>query len=279
MTDPISGTDWTNEEVILCVDSYLDHLKHQILGQSFNKAALYRSIAATTGRSASSIEFKFQNISAVLNEFGFEWIAGLAPLGNYQRLLADVIGSRETDIRAIANQPLPSESAFNDLASFYVEAAPERATTKTQLPDYIEALVTKFDPVERDMRHRALGEAGEALVLAYEKRFLKSIERTDLSENVRWISKLDGDGAGFDILSYDDRGNEKHIEVKTTVGGNKTPFFVSRNEHSHSLRRPDEFRLMRLFDFRKAPRAFELNGPLDKFVRLSTETYRADFRA
>jgi hypothetical protein len=42
----------------------------------------------------------------------------------------------------------------------------------------------------------------------------------------------DGDGAGFDVLSFEPDGRERLIEVKTTNGTAATPFFLTRNEMS-----------------------------------------------
>jgi hypothetical protein len=277
MSDGITGRDWSETEVALCVDAYLEHLKLDLEGRSFNKAQLYRDLAAQTGRSPSSIEFKFQNISAVLNELGRPWISGLAPLANYQQLLAETIGARGGVIKNLDD--VPTEDVFEDLASVFIEAPPERASKPSQLPDYMERLIRKFDPVERDMHNRKLGENGERLIFEYEKRALVAFDRSDLAKKVRWISKEEGDGAGYDILSFDDRGEKKFVEVKTTTGGNRTPFFISRNEHAFANEERERYHLVRLFDFRRTPRAFEIHGELEKFVRLSTETYRADFRA
>lgn len=277
MSDALHGTDWTKTEVQLCVASYLDLLDKQNAGEPFVKAPLYRELAQQTGRTASSIEFKFQNISAVLNELGLDWLTGLAPLPKYQGLLAETISEYGNRIRGL--EAITRSRELEDLAALFIEAPPERATQKAPIPDYMEKLIRKFDPVERDRNNKLLGDAGEEMAFEYEKRFLHSIDRPDLSKNVRWVSKIDGDGAGYDILSFDERGNNKFIEVKTTIGSNTTPFFVSRNEYEFSKKETDRFRLFRVFDFRKGPRAFELQGPLENFVRLSTETYRADFRA
>ena len=277
MAEGGTGEDWTREHVETCVNAYIEHLKLDLQKRPFNKAQLYRDLAPQIGRSESSVEFKFQNISAVLNEIGREWITGLAPLGNFQQLLANVV---EEHIRndEMLDVPLP-RLAVEDLAAFYVEAPPERATINKDLPDYMQELVRKFDPVERDMRNRQLGEAGEEMVFEYEKRFLTGCDRADLAKEVKWVSKEEGDGAGYDILSFDPRGEKRFIEVKTTIGGNKTPFFVSRNEHRFAASNTENFCLFRVFNFRKDPRAFELKGPLERFLRLSTETYRADFQA
>lgn len=277
MSDGPRGQDWSETEVAVCVDAYFERLELDLAGRYFNKAQLYRDLSAQTGRSPSSIEFKFQNISAVLNELGRPWISGLAPLANYQQLLAETIGARGKKLQSL--DVIPTEDTFDDLASVFIEAPPERASKPAELPDYMERLIRKFDPVERDMRNRKLGEEGERLIFEYEKRALAAFERPDLAKKVRWISKEEGDGAGFDILSFNNRGEKKFIEVKTTTGGNRTPFFISRNEHDFAREERERYSLVRLFDFRRTPRAFEINGELEKFVRLSTETYRADFRA
>ena len=277
MSDGLRGTDWTRSEVQLCVARYFDLLEKQNANQPFVKAHVYRDLSQQIGRTASSIEFKFQNISAVLNEMGLDWLTGLAPMANFQKLLAETINENEDRVRAL--EIVSEPRVLEDLASLYVESPPERATGKVPVPEYIEKLVRKFDPVERDRKNKLLGDAGEEMVLEYEKRYLHSIERSDLSKNVQWVSKIEGDGAGYDILSFDGRGEKKFIEVKTTIGSNTTPFFVSRNEYDFSKRETERFRLFRVFDFRKSPRAFELQGPLESFVRLSTETFRADFRA
>lgn len=268
-------TDWSREEVRTCVAEYFKLLRSEVMGERFVKAQIYRVLATQLGRTENSIEFKFQNISAVLDVLGHDWLTGLAPLRNYQKLLAQEIEATLPDI--IDFMRPETVGGFEDLAALYLEAPPERTDRASDLPEYMKSLVRKFDPVERDSLNRKLGELGEGLTFNFEKRFLHSIDRKDLAEQVRWVSKLDGDGAGYDILSYDDRGQQKYIEVKTTNGGNKTPFFISKNELGFSRKEPEKFQLRRLFNFRKQPRAFDINGPLEDYVRLTPENFRADF--
>lgn len=206
-------------------------------------------------------------------------MSGLAPLANYQELLAEKVSEHIAAIDAI---PIVRDQAklvngFEDPAAFYLEPPPELQHSKRAIPDYIEKLAHKFDPVARDENNRSLGTAGEEFVLNHEKRFLQLLGRKDLAENVRWIAQEEGDGAGYDILSFTDRGDKKYVEVKTTVGNNRTPFFVSRNEYQFCKHAGDDFRLVRLFDFRRSVRGFELQGHLEKYVTLSTESYRAHF--
>jgi len=279
----VKGSDWNEAEVQLCVDAYFQHLALELRGGTFVKAEIYRKLSDDTGRTRKSIEFKFQNISAVLDALGREWMRGLAPLANFQELLAEKVARH---IDAIDHIPLvPAGDAgtpdhgFKDPAAFYLEPPPELNKAPLPVPDFIERLARKFDPVARDTANRALGLAGESFVVQHERRFLDLIGRPDLASNVRWVSQEEGDGAGYDILSFSDRGEKKFIEVKTTLGGSRTPFFVSRNEFDFCRQEADRYRLVRLYDYRKGLRGFEIAGRIDRYVNLSTEVYRAEFRA
>lgn len=85
----------------------------------------------------------------------------------------------------------------------------------------------------------------------------------------------DGDGAGFDILSFDPHGKERLIEVKTTNGAGQTPFFMTRNEMSVSNERPDHWHLYRVHLFVQQPKIFTVRPPLEQMLRLYPETWRA----
>jgi hypothetical protein len=115
-----------------------------------------------------------------------------------------------------------------------------------------------------------------APVFSSKRRHTRS-GRDDLARKIRWVSEEDGDGAGYDIASFDADGRERLIEVKTTVGHMTTPFFLTENERAFSAERPDAFRLMRVYDFVRTPRAFELSPPLDACLLLRPAIYRASF--
>ena len=59
-----------------------------------------------------------------------------------------------------------------------------------------------------------------------------SCDLLSLRENMpdSWSSRVErvlltkGDGLGFDILSFDENGKDRLVEVKTTVYGLNTPF-------------------------------------------------------
>jgi hypothetical protein len=145
------------------------------------------------------------------------------------------------------------------------------------IPERLQRLVQKFDPVERDRLNRTLGKAGEAFVVDIERRQLTQADRPDLARKVRWIAAEDGDGAGYDVLSFNPAGRERLIEVKTTNGAARTPFFLSRNECAVATERPEDWRIYRVHLFAKGPRIFTIAPPLEGAVRLTTETWRASF--
>jgi hypothetical protein len=147
-------------------------------------------------------------------------------------------------------------------------------------PDEIEqmlAIARKYDVAERDARNRALGRAGEERVLSHERANLLAAGQTDLAERIRGVSHVDGDGAGYDIRSFDTDGSDRLIEVKTTNGWERTPFYITRNELAVAEAHRDDWRLVRLWNFAREPRAFELHPPLEAHVSLMATSYQASF--
>lgn len=130
------------------------------------------------------------------------------------------------------------------------------------------------DYAERDARNRDLGLKGELLVLEFEKAHLDTIGRKDLAELVRHVSVQEGDGAGYDILSFDDLGRKKYIEVKSTRGGLSTDFFISPNELAFAKSKGTQFSIYRVYDFKvdtSSASFYELIGdPLETFKAIPT---------
>ena len=135
----------------------------------------------------------------------------------------------------------------------------------------------KFDVAGRDERNRNLGRAGEECVMAHEQASLRAAGRDDLASMVRWVSEEDGDGAGYDIGSFAPDGRSRLIEVKTTNGWERTPFQITRNELGVAEERRAEWCLVRLWNFSRKPKAFELYPPLDAHVSLMAAVYQANF--
>lgn len=76
---------WTDKENDLIVADYFAMLINDVASVPYNKAEHRRSlIQFLNDRSEGSIEFKHQNISAVLKALGESWITGYKPAFNFQ---------------------------------------------------------------------------------------------------------------------------------------------------------------------------------------------------
>lgn len=113
--------------------------------------------------------------------------------------------------------------------------------------------------------------------MRHERAVLRASGREDLARAVRWVSHVDGDGAGYDIASFTPQGRTRLIEVKTTNGWERTPFHISRNELAVADERRSEWSLFRLWNFSRDPQAFELYPPLESHVSLTATTFQASF--
>ena len=277
----MSNGPWTDHENDLIVADYFAMLEDDVLGRPYNKAAHRRKLLPLlSNRSEGSVEFKHQNISAVLMGLGEDWIAGYKPAFNYQTTLEDAI------LRWLNAKPLWFERQSASVAQLGLrEAAPiwigPSPTLSNQPPPkelaQILHIARKFDVAGRDARNRALGRAGEHRVLLHERASLSSAGRDDLARKVRWVSDEDGDGAGYDIASFAPDGRCRLIEVKTTNGCERTPFHISRNELAVADERRADWCLFRLWNFARAPKAFELYPPLDAHVTLTATSFQASF--
>lgn len=272
------GSDWSDEELDLIVADYFAMLRAEQDGEHYVKAVHRKALMEQIGRTKRSVEFKHMNISAVLRELGIPWIDGYRPKPNYQRSIFGAIDRYLSKNPHSLDLRLTPVSGLSTHVEPFIEPPPALSEEQPPRPEPLERLVRKFDPVERDFRNRQLGKAGEEFIFEFERRRLASQDRTDLARKVRWVAQEDGDGAGFDILSFDHSGAERLIEVKTTCGGNTTPFYLTCNEQNLSVERPDAFRLYRLYSFSKMPRLFELVPPLSASVRLDPLVFTASFR-
>ena len=277
----MSNGPWTDEENDLIVADYFAMLAEDMAGRPYNKAQHRRSLMPLLrSRTEGSIEFKHQNISAVLKGLGEDWISGYKPAFNFQTTLVDAVA------RWLALNPawlgrMPGTrpaTGLREAAQIWI--GPPPTLSNQPPPQELEQMLyvaKKFDVAARDERNRTLGRAGEERVLAHERAALKSAGRDDLARKVRWVSEEDGDGAGYDIASFTPDGRERLIEVKTTNGWERTPFYISRNELAVAEERRSEWCLFRLWNFSREPKAFELRPPLDAHVSLTATAFQASF--
>jgi hypothetical protein len=268
------GTHWQDDELDAIVTDYFAMLTADLSGRPYIKSRHSVALMAQVGRTHRSVEFKHQNISAVLDELGIPWIPGYKPKRNYQNAIFDAIDRYLTKHPGVLETVAPSPRRSAP-AEIFVTSPP--LLVGEHIPQRLERLVRKFDPVERDHRNRSLGRAGEELVIDVERRRLTGADRSDLARRIRWIAAEEGDGAGYDVLSFDLNGRERLLEVKTTNGSARTPFFLTRNERAVAKDRPVDWCIYRVHLFSTDPRIFTISPPLEQAVSLRPETWRASF--
>jgi hypothetical protein len=76
------GTNWQDDELDAIVADYFAMLAADLSGQPYVKSKHSAALMAQIGRTHRSVEFKHQNISAVLDELGMPWIPGYKPKRN-----------------------------------------------------------------------------------------------------------------------------------------------------------------------------------------------------
>ena len=274
---------WSSEEVFETVTDYLRMWRMTQVDQKFSKVEHCRALhKKLNGRTEKAIEYKHQNISAILMEHGWQPIPGYKPKGNYQRLLADVVAEvimQDRSFDSVAESAVDREAVSPlsiDINRVLVPKPRLTVARERAAPAYLAASpLLKRDYFDREARNHSLGLAGEEFVLMYERARLTQLGKDKLADKVEHTAVEKGDGFGYDIASFDVSGAPRYIEVKTTSGIIETPFFLSRNELAFSKEQSTHFHLYRVFDFRKTPRLYDLQGAVDKHCTLDAITYQA----
>ncbi|MCJ2183324.1 DUF3883 domain-containing protein [Novosphingobium sp. 1949] len=271
---------WSDSEIDLIVADYFAMLRMELAGEAVNKAARNRGLQQLVPRSRGSIEFKHQNISAVMLGLGQPWIEGYKPAANFQNALVDgVLRWLDEHPDWLRPKADASSARLRETAPLWMGPPPAQRNEPPLVdPEFMAAIGRKYDVAERDARNRALGKAGEELILAHERTTLRQLGRDDLAERVRWTSVQDGDGFGYDIASFEPDGRDRLLEVKTTNGWERTPFHITRNEMAVAERRREEWHLVRIWNFPRIPNAFVLRPPLSAHVELVPTSFLASLR-
>lgn len=269
-----SGTtsdDWTGDEVAATVGDYLTMLQAEIRGERYSKSEHRRGLMPLLlpGRTEAAVEFKHRNISAVMLELGLPYIRGYRPARNYQGALA-----MEAQRRLATDTPLLaqlSEGPPPGLSGPLMPVARPTGASRTPAPRIVD-----FGALQAE--NRRLGARGEELVVEFERARLTGLGRFELAGQVRWVARDDGDGAGYDVLSFTEAGLQRFIEVKTTSLGADTPFYLSSAELAFAADHPDSYAIFRVFDVNETPRFFSIEGDLATKVELTPVTFRARLR-
>jgi hypothetical protein len=91
----------------------------------------------------------------------------------------------------------------------------------------------------RNTHLKRIGDRGEAIVLAMEKNRLTQAGKQHLAAKIEHIAEKD-DSVGYDILSFDETGAERPIEVKATTAPDlRLGFCITANELEQAATLPN----------------------------------------
>jgi hypothetical protein len=219
------------------------------------------------------------------------------PQGSLQKIEEILISYQAAD-KASANQklaaPISPEKAISeiDLADEEVETPLKEITLPDQI-DFTKVKVPpptasappkkgsaggskskkKIDYKKKTAQSALTGNAGEKFVFSYEKDRLAKFPK--LAEKIEWISQKD-DSQGYDVISFEENGTPRYIEVKSTTGDANTDFYISRYEIDKANELGSKYKIYRVFNLgTKSPQFFEIELPLESTLELVPETYRA----
>jgi hypothetical protein len=278
---------WSRAEVEATVADYRAMLALELQNEPLNKAEHNRNLKNLLDhRTPAAVEKKHQNISAIMIELGCPYIDGYKPLGNYQDLLFQVVEEQvaddavllslmKRDAEAVAATPKGPASLDDILAAL------EGPPTARRRAAYLDRLRERPLPAPRltylalEASNASQGLAGEEWVLQFERARLIMAGKSNLAERIEWVSRDAGDHLGFDIRSFEAKGTDRFVEVKTTKHGKETPFYVTRNEVRVSRDHDRAYHLYRLFRFERGPRLFMVTGALDRSCVLDPMEYEA----
>ncbi|MEZ5045034.1 MAG: DUF3883 domain-containing protein [Saprospiraceae bacterium] len=275
--------NWSDFEVNEIVIDYFDMLSKEIKQVNYKKSGHRMQLKKKlSNRSDGSIEFKHQNISAILIKYGRPYIIGYKPRSNYQKNLEVMVLNYlernnfiEKDFELFAGESNKIIEPIN--FDNWVEPIPRLLKFEEAKVEF-RTRIAHVNYIEKEQANKLLGEQGEELVVQYEKWRLIKAGKESLADKVEWISKDYGDGAGFDILSKNSNGADRYIEVKTTKLGKYTPIYLTRNELAYSKEKESSYYLYRLFEFNKAPKMFNSKGSLDEICTLEPLNYVGRFK-
>lgn len=276
----MAGTRWSDEENDIIVRAYLQLLIAELRGDKPVKAAVRRRVEQATGRSKGSVEYKFQNVSAVLREMGMLYLDGYKPMVNFQGSLSSAVeraldtavwreltASSVHEIDAAAPRPSTVDFTWTQTLAPHLERSEYHARHRRAM---------RIDFVAREEANRSLGLAGELAVLARERRRLVQAGRPRLADRVEHVSLERGDGLGFDILSFDPDGREKYIEVKSTRRDIAWPMMVTAHEVDFSREVADQYELHRVYHYTPhSAGIYVLPGEIDRSCTLRPEVMSA----
>lgn len=163
------------------------------------------------------------------------------------------------NLRSHSNKVFFNNVYYDDVIDKYVSYECKKLKDVLEEKVYVEKLGQRknraavfyarkidFDRINKE--RKLIGNAGEELVYNDQIEFVKK-HAPEYVKSVRHVSNLDGDGAGYDICSFNADEKLIYIEVKSTTGKKETPFYMSASEYAFYELHKENYVIARVYEF------------------------------
>ena len=195
------------------VQACLDLLRHPPDG-------VLMSPSPDTGGKAGTRQDRagFRAIDRVLKDLGLTWLEGHAPAVQQASyaikalVVAELSAAR--DLAALLDRAPDLETLLLPAANRTFTEAPPSSKRSKRFSVQSARSARQRDRSASDQANTQLGRCGEDFVVEAERHRLADEGRPDLAERVERTTRDIGDGAGYDVASFNADGSLRSIEVK-----------------------------------------------------------------
>lgn len=142
----------------------------------------------------------------------------------------------ETVVEKTLKKPEDFEGVYTKTGK--IEHQTKKAGARKTSPRKVD-----YDSLNKNKKTR--GTLGEILVFNDE---VDRLAEKGIKKDVEHVALTQGDGLGYDILSYNDLGEEIYIEVKTTTSDKVDGFYLTPKEIKVCKDNKDNYRLFRVYN-------------------------------
>ncbi len=248
-------------------DRFADYLRDHRLGCPWDFLAFLAFIADDEQR---YVPIKSGPFQAALRYYGDETpLMGRVTWEGYEAVLrlVDIVG-RWLEPRYGPLRPIEIQSYLWIVARCVLP----RFDGRVSVPKKRKEWATELARREAEARRRErTGLKGERFCYERERRRLTEADRGTLAGDVELVS-ITGTASGYDLLTFETDGTERHVEIKTTTERRDSGygFWLSESERRHAERDP-AWRLWRVWDIDGDPEVEDLGNVVTSSSGWSSE--------
>lgn len=190
-------------------------------------------------------------------------IERMKPMGHDMEIIANrndtYFSQKVRNLRSHSNKIFFNNVYYDEVIDKYVSYECKKMKALLKEKVYIEKLEQKknkatlfyarkmdYDLINKE--RKLIGNAGEEMVYKDQIEFVKKYA-PEYVKSVRHVSKLDGDGAGYDICSFNSNKKLVYIEVKSTTRRKETPFYMTASEYAFFELHKENYIIARVYEF------------------------------